>query len=436
MTSAFETALSERTAAMTDACTQCGKCVEVCPVTDAAGVTAEPRAVIAGILDILRGGSGIEAARRWASGCVLTGDCITACDYGVNPRFLLAMTRTAMAKAEARPQEQRRRGIENYRKVVREVSYLSRLQRDEEVLARLGQSAKAAAPAARPDFIFYTGCNVLKTPHIALLCLDVMDQIGISYQVMGGPTHCCGIVQLRTGDTETSGRMAESTIDKLAQSNTGRVISWCPSCQTQFSENTLPTIERMRGSRPFEMTPFLHFLHENLGRLRPHLRTRVPLRVALHGHPGVPGVLTAAREVLSAVPDLELVDLEQPEVGLQSNSLQALPALRKSLQRQELDAAREADVDALVTLYHSDHRELCAHERDSPFLIVNVMEILALGLGLRRDDDYKRLKLMQDADAILADCGDLMATHGLDAGIARQVVVGMLQEQPLPLRGA
>jgi ferredoxin len=31
---AFETALSARTAEMLDACTRCGKCVEVCPVTD------------------------------------------------------------------------------------------------------------------------------------------------------------------------------------------------------------------------------------------------------------------------------------------------------------------------------------------------------------------------------------------------------------------
>ena len=31
-----------------------------------------------------------------------------------------------------------------------------------------------------PDFVFYTGCNVLKTPHIALLALDIMDALGVS----------------------------------------------------------------------------------------------------------------------------------------------------------------------------------------------------------------------------------------------------------------
>ena len=102
MTDTFETALSARVAAMADACTRCGKCVEVCPVTGAGGVDAEPRAVIAGVIDILRTGGGPEASRKWASACVLTGECIKACDYGVNPRFLLGMARVAMARQRCR----------------------------------------------------------------------------------------------------------------------------------------------------------------------------------------------------------------------------------------------------------------------------------------------------------------------------------------------
>ena len=36
----FEAALSARTQEMIDACTRCGKCVEVCPMTGPAGVNA------------------------------------------------------------------------------------------------------------------------------------------------------------------------------------------------------------------------------------------------------------------------------------------------------------------------------------------------------------------------------------------------------------
>jgi hypothetical protein len=205
----------------------------------------------------------------------------------------------------------------------------------------------------------------------------------------------------------------------------------------QFTETTLPTVERQRGARPFEMTPFMRFLHGRIDDLKPLLRKRLDLRVALHRHPGVSGVVQAAEALLRAVPGVTLVDLGQPAVGLQSVNLHVLPAYKRELQLKELEAARDAKVDALAAVYHSDHRELCAHERDWPFRIVNVLEIVGESMGIAEPDHYKRLKIMQDADAIVADCRDLIADNGLDAEVARSVVVKtMLGDQPLPLVGA
>src|SRR5215469_12783217 len=444
MSDTFEQALGQRVEAMLDACTRCGKCVEVCPVTGPGGVAADPGAVIDGVIDILKAGEGSPAARKWANACVLTGECIKACDYGVNPRFLLSMARLAMVRREEAADDRRRQGVEGFRKVAREVTNGSQLLLDDELLRRLGQRPHPNPPplsgvgmggATPPHFVFYTGCNVLKTPHIALLALDIMDALGVSYQVMGGPTHCCGIVQMRAGDVETSGRFAQSTMDKLAHSKSGQVISWCPSCHVQFTETTLPTVEKIRGARPFEMTPFMLFLRRYLENLRPHLRQRVAMRVALHRHPGVAGVVAAAQDILRAVPGVELVDLGQPAVGLMSNYFRALPAYRRELQRSELDAAEAAGVDALVAVYHADHRELCAHERDYPFRIMNILEIVGASMGLARDDAFKRLKLLQDVDQIAAECRDLADRHGLDPQATRLAIRAMLDEQPLPLRG-
>jgi Fe-S oxidoreductase len=433
-TETFEAVLQARVDTMVDACTRCGKCVEVCPAAAPAGVTAAPREVIDGVIDILRLGEGNESARKWASGCLLSGECIKACDYGVNPRFLLHMTRVTMARAKYDEKAQRKGGVEDFRKVARDVNHLSKLQLDDVLLQRLGQGAKPAG-GELPDFVFYTGCNVLKTPHIALLALDLMDALGASYEVMGGPTHCCGVVQMRTGDVATSGRFGETTIDKLAQSKSKQVVSWCPSCQVQFGETTLPTLEKMRGAKPFEMTPFTLYLREHLDRLRPMLREPVPMRIALHRHPGIAGVVEAAEDILRAVPGIEIVDLQQPAVGLQSNNLKVLPNYRRELDLAELKAAEAAGIDALVAVYHSDHRALAAHERDWPFRILNIYEVVGQSMGLHQDDHYKRLKIMQDADAILADCQDLVRKHGLDPAATRLAIQSMLDEQPAPLRG-
>jgi hypothetical protein len=137
-----------------------------------------------------------------------------------------------------------------------------------------------------------------------------------------------------------------------------------------------------------------------------------------------------------AEPGIAIVDLAQPMLGLQSVMVGALPKYKRELQQRELDAAEAAGIDALVTVYHSDHRELCAHGRDWPFQILNILEIVGAGMGLHQEDHHKRLKLMQDAAAIVADCGDLVARHKLNVEEARGIVAkAMLADQPLPLRG-
>jgi hypothetical protein len=253
---------------------------------------------------------------------------------------------------------------------------------------------------------------------------------------MGGPTHCCGVIQLRAGDTEVSGRVATNSLDKLAEGKTG-VISWCASCHVQFTETTIPTIEKVRGSRPFEMTPFMLFLKTRFEDIRSMLKNRVAMRIALHKHPGVKGVVEAGTELLRMVPGIEIIDLHQPAVGLMSNSLNALPDYKRGLQLAELEAAEAAGVDALVAVYHVDHRELCAHERDWPFRIINILDVVGASMGLHHEDTFKRLKIMQDADAIVADCRDMIASRGIDPAVAREVVIkAMLNEQPLALVGS
>src|SRR5579863_9690640 len=149
MPETFESALQARVDTMVDACTRCGKCVAACPTTVAAGLTAAERAdpvgVIGGVIDILRGNEGTEAARKWASGCIRSGDCIEACDYGVNPRFLLGMARAAMARSTNDAAALRKKGVDGFRHVARDVNAISKIQLDGALLARLGQAAGQGA---------------------------------------------------------------------------------------------------------------------------------------------------------------------------------------------------------------------------------------------------------------------------------------------------
>jgi len=435
MSISFLESLHARTGAITDACTRCGACVEVCPTPALTGNDAgDPAAVAAGVIRILQTGDGPEAARRWAAECCGTGHCLRACQHGINPRFMLLMARRALAQQRAQD-ERRAAGKSAFKRMSRGVRVLSRLQLAPELLAKLNPSSHPERDAA-PDLIFYTGCNMLKTPHIGLLCLDVLDRLGVSYEVHGGPSACCGILQLRPGDVDNAGRQGYRTIERFAATGASQVLAWCPTCQIQFGETMLPSYRASHGPA-FDMTMFPVWLAQRLAELAPLMTIPVRERVAIYEFPGAPGVQDAVRALLRAVPGLELIDLGVAGVGYHLTSLVTVPGHRDRALAELLRRAESAGVTTLAGIFHADHRELVAHEREWPFRIVNYMELIGASLGVSREDTFKRLKFMHDADAILAASHDLIAANGLDMDEAREVILAdLLAEQLLPVERA
>ena len=382
---------------------------------------AEPEATAGGIIDLITGGTGTPEAVRWASVCSGSGNCIPACPEGINTRFMVQLAR-GFARAQGGDKPLNTRWRQGFQTMSRGVRILSRLQLPPETLARVrGQTEQRRRNP--PDVVFYTGCNILKTPHIALLCLDVLDLLGVDYEVMGGPGQCCGVYQFREGDFDGTARVSYTTIDGLASAGTSTALSWCPSWQVQIGEVTLPSYEARFGAKPFDLNPFLVFIADHADRLAPLMKRRVEKRVALHERPVLPAVQAAVRKLLSIVPGVELVEIDVPRVGTQANSLAVLPAFKRDLVARELAAVADAGVTTLATIYHACHRELCDVGDGRSFEVVNFMELLGEGLGLRAEDLYKRLKLIKDIDDIIVETTPLIAEHGLDLDTVRDALL-------------
>jgi Fe-S oxidoreductase len=426
---AFITSLDTRAREIVERCTSCGRCVEVCPTAGPAGVDrSDPRAVVGQVLDILRGGGDPKSpGARWAETCTGSGLCRQACDDGVNPRFMLALTRMRLNERRAL-EDRRAAGHKAFQTMTHGVKVLSRLQLPREFVGRVTRPARAEGAVA-PDVVMYLGCNVLKTPHIALLCLDVLDRLGTRYVVSGGPANCCGVIQFRAGDPATSGRVGGGTVAGFAATGAPRVLTWCPTCNIQLGEIVMPA-----AAPGLALEHVVPYIADRLERLRPHLVHRVPRRVALHEHPGVSGVTEGVLKILGAIPGLEIVDLAQPRVGYMCNSLAPVAAYKRTLHASELAAAEAAGVDDLVGIYHACHRELCAHESTMPFRVVNFLELVGEAMGVQRQDLFKQWKIMQDVDRVLGEVADQVDGEGLDPDMVREVLLGaILGEQPLPL---
>lgn len=428
----FLVSLDARVDSIIDACTACGACAAVCPTPGIAGIDASrPERLAAGVLDVLRGGAGPIDSEEWARTCCGSGFCLTVCEHGINPRFMLNLARRAMTARNA-DKDRKAAGKAAFQKMSRGVRVLSRLSMPPEVLEKLSPRSHPERDEVA-DVVFYTGCNMLKTPHIGLLCLDVLEKLDLTYEVHGGPGSCCGILQTRPGDMANAARQAFTTMDKFAKSKSSQVLSWCPTCQIQFGEMMIPSYTEATGSA-IDMTMFPVFLAQHIDRLRPFLIHPVNKRVAVYEYAGALGVMEGVRVLLDAIPGLEVVEMGHSSIGYTSTALLPLKDYYKTSVAKGLAAAEAADVDTLVGVYHSDHREFSGHQAAWPFEVANYMELIGESMGITRPDMLKQLKLMGDADAIVAASSALIEENGLGVEEVREVVLAdMLGDQHLPV---
>ena len=423
---AFIDSLDRRVTDIAATCTACGACASACPTLAVAGIDGnDTQALTSGVRDILRTGEGPEASEQWSKVCCGSGDCLTVCPEGINPRFMLTMARRALTQANPEP-ERRAAGKAAFQKMSRGVRVLSRLSLPPEMLEKLSPRSHPERNEV-PDMVFYTGCNMLKTPHIGLLCLDVIEALGFTYEVQGGPSACCGILPSRPGDTSLGGRQAFGTLDKMAASKTSQVLSWCPTCQIQFGETMIPSYREITGSA-LDMTMFPVWLAAQLDALKPMMTQRVKKRVALFEYAGELGVMEAVRTLLGAVPGIEIVEIESSAIGYNGTALAPMGQYHADTVESALRDAEAAGVDVLVGIYHGDHREFAGREGDWPFTLQNYMELLGESMGFAQADRFKELKLMQDPDAVLVAAAGMIAEYGLGAEEVRDVVIKDLLE--------
>ena len=250
----------------------------------------------------------------------------------------------------------------------------------------------------------------------------MLERLGVTYEVMGGVATCCGIQQFKQGDAKTAGRVGFNTIERLARPKASRVISWCPSCQIQIGEFALPAYGESFGAVPFDISPIAEFFAERLDDLKPLFVHRVERRVALQERSALPGVMVAVKKVLSAIPGLEVIELDVPVVSTQASHLSVLPKFKAELREREFRAAAEAGVDTFASIFHGCHRELIKFQPKVSFELLNFMELIGEAMGIHIPDLYKRLQMIGDIDAIIADTAGHIEAHGLDLDQVRDVL--------------
>jgi Fe-S oxidoreductase len=417
-TAAFLDYLAREKQDILDHCTQCGACVEVCPMPQytPSVAQADPTLVVRKVLALLRTGEASPEAKAWAMSCSNSGRCIPACPEGVNPRKMLALARLELRRQHiaSEPQAAQQAARQDFKALGEALKLLLSVQLRPEDIQRLlpGAISERQRPA---EVVFYFGCNILRTPEIALTVLDVLDRLQVDYEVLGGTGNCCGITFMRAGEPAIAHAQAAQTLTNMAAFTPQEVLTWCPSCNVHMSDFVLePEVPE------FPMRHVTGYLAERLPALQQHFVQPVYKRVALHEHHGVDGVVDDVRRLLQAIPGLELVTIPQLyDHAHQCTGLRTTPAAKANVHRVVLEQAAAAGVDVLADIYHSCHRELVASEANYPFAIQNFMSLVGEAMGITRQDVYKRLVLYRDIERVLAEAAPYMAANDVDAGLVQ-----------------
>lgn len=408
--SAYAERLEALAAEAAERCTGCGQCFEACPTAREAGMDAG-RAVqrVGELLALARhGGAAAEGLQEWLGACDGSARCSDACPEAINVRQWVTIAKLK-ALETGRPREVGAANAANrFRHMAQAVRLLASMQLPSEMLRRI------LAPAERrtADVLFYTGCNVLRTPHIVLNVMDILDALELDFDVVGGTAHCCGVYQFQEADLPTYERMGHRTFQRFGRSGASKVLTWCPTCTKNFDE-----LEKDVEAPSFDLGHVSEFLAANLEALEARFVGDQPKRrVVIHEHLGIGATVASIARLLRAVPNLELLELEQDSGFSYACGGQAakFKEREQAIHRRLVEGAIAAGADTIVTMYHSCHRALAGAEAMYPLKVVNFTDILAEALGRGGHPDYYRLYKRGGAmDEAVAAARTFLANNGV-----------------------
>jgi Fe-S oxidoreductase len=403
-----ETYLRTEAATLLEKCTACGKCVEVCPnLSHLPDAAAAPGATAAGILMLLRDVAAPKAAQAFVDACSGSALCRDVCPEGLDAYDLMRL-----AKVRSNVLAQKKPPASDY--------HLIDLSRRAQLGPVEPRWYTRRPPAdARADYVFYMGCNIMRTPHIALGVMAILDVLGLDYATVGGGANCCGIKQFRVG-LPAAETVAQNTLSNFGSLQPKEVVSWCPTCEVHFNDFGASYLDR-----EFPINHLSRLLVRHLDEIRPRLRP-LPMRVVVEVHARLYEDDTVQEDIatiLGAIPGLELVQTDQHVYGYQCTSI-ALPGVQQEALDEAMSEARRVGADALVSVYHGCHRFLVkrAIQGREPFEVVNWVSLLGRALGVEQKDRYRAFAMLGDEDLILEEALALDAGEGIPIDKLKQAI--------------
>lgn len=205
-----------------DACTECGRCQELCPAY-AAEKPLSPRQLI---LDF-RDGVKVQDETLWA--CTTCRACMDACPVAIEhvPKIIDMRRHLVMEQAEFPEMlQEASRSLEARFHPYKGAS-ASRTDWCE------GLEVPIMADVGEVDVLYWVGCTAAfdqRNQKVARALAQVLQKAGVSFAILGNEESCCGDPARRMGNEFLYDTIARSNVEVLQQYKFKRIVTACPHC--------------------------------------------------------------------------------------------------------------------------------------------------------------------------------------------------------------
>ncbi len=364
-------------------CTRCGFCLPNCPTYSvkrtepytARGRNAITRAVIEERLPLSP-----DLAKAVFS-CLGCGACTQACFPSIETSRAVWADRECMAEAELHPKI-----LEGLADSLNEYRNISEDEQEErgEWREYIKGVPEDAFEKEKAEIVYFVGCVASFFPmaqKIPANLARIMDGAGLDFTILGGQEWCCGFPLLGAGRPEEARALISHNQEKVKSVGAQKVVFSCPSCLHTW-KSLYDT-----GAQLVHASQILTDLAKD-GKLE---LKPVNMKVTYHDPCDLgrnSGVYEEPREVLRAVPGLELVEMAANRAlanccGGGGNVEMVDPDLAAAVADRKMEEVSATGAEAVVTSCQQCYRTMATRvrRRGLDLKVFDLTDIVSLSLA-------------------------------------------------------